>query len=161
MPFDVMKQLRDRAQKGITEVFHERPMTFQEMEDEDIRLGRNSDEEGRRHGVRYMRVPCGHLNGLHIWARPIRTVLVDELERKMLELLALNFYELSEPRLLKLSRWVEDSERLFKEADTLLLKGQAFFIKPNLELILEFNMPKDARATAVRNLRAFTKKHRL
>lgn len=159
IPFDVMKQIRDRAQKGISEVFSERPMTPQEMEDEDIRLGRNPDEENLRRAVRYVRVPCGHLDGLRIWARPIRTVLVEELEWGMRDLLAVDFYQLSEARLLKLSRWVEDSERLFKEADTLLLEGQAFFTKANLEMVLHFDVHKDTRVPLVRNLRAFCSKH--
>lgn len=161
MPFDVMKQIRDRAQKGISEVFFERPMTLQEMENEDIRLGRNPDEERLRRAVRYVRVPCGHLNGLRIWARPIRTVLVEELEQKMRDLLTVDFYQLSEQRLFKLSKWVEDCDRLFKEADTLLLEGQAFFTKANLEMILRIDVPNDTRVTLVRNLRAFCSKHRL
>jgi hypothetical protein len=161
MPFEVMKQIRDRAHKGISEVFHERPMTLQEMEDEDIRLGRDPDEERQRRAVRYVRVPCGQLYGLRIWARPIRTVLVEELEVKMRDLLTLDFYQLSESKLFKLSKWIEDSDRLLKEADVLLMEGQAFFTKANLEMLLTFNMPKDARATVVRNLRAFCSKHRL
>lgn len=160
MPYDVMKQLRDRSRKDISEVFYERLMTPKEIEFENIRLGRNADEENQRR-TQYIRVPCGHLSGLRIWARPIRTVLVDELEKKMRDLLVVDIYQLSEPMLLKLSRWVEESDRLFKEADTLLIEGQAFFSKANLELILHFDVPTQTRATLSRNLRAFCSRNHL
>jgi hypothetical protein len=161
MPYDVMKQIRQRAQKGISEIHTERPMTFQEMEDEDVRLGRGPEDERKQHSVRYVSILLGYLQGLRIWTRPIRKVLVEELELEMQKLLAEDFYQLSEMRLLKYSKWVEDSDRLFKEADTLLLEGQAFFTKANLDLLLHFNLPQDSRTTLVRNLRAFCSKHRL
>ena len=157
-----MREVRQRAQRDITAVHSERQMHREEMEEDDIRNGIDTEEGRRTRPVRYTRALVGHLNGLRIWVRPIRAVLVDELETKLRDVCSSKFHELTkETALHRLARSTEDIERLFREAEVILLEGRAFFTKANLELMTQLQLPSYVRIKAVRAVRALCSKHRL
>ena len=93
-----MREVRQTARRDITAVHSERQMHREEMEEEDIRNGIDTEEGRRTRPVRYTRALVGHLNELRIWVRPIRAVLVDELETKLRDVCSSNSMSLRRKR---------------------------------------------------------------
>jgi hypothetical protein len=128
-PKGLVRRLSDRAQRGDNVVTASRERTSAQIDD----LMAFNDSL-RREDLRYEDVPVGRLEGLEIFQRSIRDIVIFELEQRLQELGEIDVLLLSGNELRAWAAWVGHVDTLIAEAEELINEGQLFFMPNNLRL---------------------------
>lgn len=138
-PIEVKREIKERAFRNEATIFSPRQRTEKEIE-----VAKQANPGEKRKDLEYVEEEVGVIDGLAIFRRNIRDVLILELERELETLKQLD----PEASVHKLKRWYDWSlqiEDLFAEADLLIREGRKFFTKGNLDLIHKYLAPQEKR----------------
>lgn len=146
-PVELVQILRARAQRGEDEVYVARRETDEEAALRSAMSHRTKDEDededgefarsGRTSRIEYVRELIGRVQGLDIWKKNIRVLLVERIEQRANEFSTEDIYQLSEAKLRIWVSWAEGVESSINEIEALLMEGSAFFQECNILLVLQ------------------------
>lgn len=128
-PANVVYEVRNRARRGLDVIFRERPRTKEEFE-----AARAANPNAPAASLMHVQEPVGQIEGLTVFDRSIRDVLVSEIEMKLQELEQLD-RNASLVVLTRWNRWADELDDRFAEAESLIEAGRRFFTEQNLMLI--------------------------
>lgn len=132
-PRGLVRRLEERAKRGDDIVTVSRERTKAQIDD---LLAFNESLE--RRDVQYEDVPVGRLEGLDIFRRSIRDVVILELQQPLQDLAQVDVLLLSGNELRAWSERAERVDALIAEAEEIINEGQLFFMPNNLQLFQHF-----------------------
>lgn len=139
-PKPILAELEQRARRDAAVVEATRERTEREIE-----LAQGANPSANRESLRFETQAVGRLQGLYIFERRIREVLIVELENKLNELIGLDRDKATPRQIQEFYRWATSIEDLFADAELLISEGRVFFLRDNLDLIRHFPMSDETR----------------
>jgi hypothetical protein len=154
-PQALLDNLQTRARTGDTLVYK---TIVLEGADAELRLAaegklsaKENNPNGKKQITHTVQEPLGKISGLPIWGTSIRGLLVDGLERDLVNFEQMAVYNLSEVRLRVLVGFADSVGEQIARCEALLADGRLFFTDENFALVRQITLSREAARALRRN----------